>query len=64
LDGVKEIAPTGLSVVLKSAKLDDSNSITEPTNVVPIAQNIDGLGHVFMRTFAPYSVNILKIQTK
>jgi alpha-N-arabinofuranosidase len=64
LDGVKEIAPTGLSVVLKSAKLDDSNSITEPTNVVPIAQNIDGLGHVFMRTFAPYSVNILNIQTK
>jgi alpha-L-arabinofuranosidase len=64
LDGVKKIAPTGLSVVLKSAKLDDSNSIAEPVNVVPVAQNIDGLGQVFTRTFAPYSVNVLKIQTK
>src|ERR1022692_226365 len=64
LGGVKQIAPTGLSVELKSAKLDDSNSITEPVNFVPVAQNIDGLGHVFTRTFAPYSVNVLKIQTK
>jgi alpha-L-arabinofuranosidase len=64
LDGVKKIAPTGLSVVLKSAKLNDSNSITEPVNVVPVAQNIDGLEQVFTRTFAPYSVNVLKIQIK
>jgi alpha-N-arabinofuranosidase len=64
LAGVKEIAPTALAVVLKSARLDDSNSITEPAKVVPVAQKIDGLGHVFTRTFAPYSVNILKIQTK
>jgi alpha-L-arabinofuranosidase len=64
LDGVKKIAPTGVAVVLKSAKLDDSNSIVEPVNVVPVAQNIDGLGQVFTRTFAPYSVNVLKIQTK
>ena len=64
LDGVKKIAPTGVAVVLKSAKLDDSNSIVEPVNVVPVAQNIDGLGQVFTRTFAPDSVNVLKIQTK
>jgi alpha-N-arabinofuranosidase len=64
LDGVKKIAPTGMAVVLKSSKLDDSNSIAEPVNVVPVAQNIDGLGQVFTRTFAPYSVNVLKIQTK
>ena len=64
LDGVKQVVPGGLSVVLKSAKLEDSNSITEPARVVPVTENIDGLGRVFTRTFAPYSVNILEIQTK
>jgi alpha-L-arabinofuranosidase len=64
LDGVKKVISSGLSVVLKSDKLEDSNSITEPMKVMPATENVDGLGRVFIRTFAPYSVNILEIQTK
>jgi alpha-N-arabinofuranosidase len=64
LDGVKKIAPSGLSVVLKSANLDDSNSITDPVNIVPVSQNIDGLGQVFTQTLPAFSVNVLKIQTQ
>ena len=64
LDGVKKVAPEGLSVVLKSANLDDSNSITEPVHIVPVSQKIDGLGQVFTQTLPAFSVNVLKIETQ
>ena len=61
LNGVTSVAPTGDAVVLSSASLDDTNSIDEPTKVVPVTSATDGLGASFTRTFPPYSITILKI---
>jgi alpha-N-arabinofuranosidase len=64
LDGVKKVDSDGTSVVLASASVDDSNSITRPANVVPVTEKIDGLGRSFTRTFAPYSVTVLNVHSR
>ena len=64
VDGVKRVAKKGSSVVLTSDKLRDSNSILDPDKVVPVTEPADGLGSQFTRTFAPYSVNVLKVHTE
>jgi alpha-L-arabinofuranosidase len=64
LAGIKDVDSRGSSVVLKSARLEDSNSIDEPTNVVPVTESIDGLGATFTWRFAPYSITVLKVNGK
>jgi alpha-N-arabinofuranosidase len=64
LDGVKSVKPQGVSVVLTSGDAKDTNSITEPTKIVPVTTKINGLGLNFTQTIAPLSVNVLQIETK
>ncbi|MGB8353960.1 MAG: alpha-L-arabinofuranosidase C-terminal domain-containing protein [Chthoniobacteraceae bacterium] len=64
LKGVDSIAPEGTLVVLRSARPEDTNSITEPTNIVPVTSKINGVGTSFTHTFAPYSINVLQIETR
>jgi alpha-N-arabinofuranosidase len=54
----------GTSVVLTSAKETDANSVFDPVKVVPATERIEGLAPSFNRTFPPYSITVLKIQTK
>ena len=63
IDGVKRIAKTGTRVIL-SAALTDSNSINNPVQVVPLIESINGLGRNFTQTFPPYSITVLKLETK
>jgi alpha-N-arabinofuranosidase len=64
LQGAQNVLPDGVSVVLSSAKPEDTNSITEPEKIVPVTAKVGGLGKSFTHTFAPYSVNVLQIETK
>jgi alpha-N-arabinofuranosidase len=58
------VAPEGTLVTLTSADPGDTNSITDPTKVIPVTSNINGLGSTFTQTFAPYSINVLKLNFK
>lgn len=40
-----------------------TNSITDPTAVVPRTSAVSGLGASFSRTFRPYSVTVLALST-
>jgi alpha-N-arabinofuranosidase len=64
LAGVKQVAPAGTKVVLSAATPDDTNSITEPTHVVPVESKANGFAPSFSYTFAPYSVTVLTIPVK
>jgi alpha-N-arabinofuranosidase len=64
LKGVAGVAPDGTLVTLSSANPGDTNSITEPTKIVPVTSKATGLGNAFTQTFAPYSINILQIETR
>ncbi len=63
ITGAANIAPEGTLVTLSSSKPDDTNTITEPTKIVPVTSKATGLGNTFTQTFAPYSINVLQIDT-
>jgi alpha-N-arabinofuranosidase len=64
IDGVKHVAKKGEVIQMSSASPDDTNSITDPKKVVPVTVKAKGFSPDFTRTFAPYSISILKIATK
>jgi len=62
--GVKRVISHGTAVVLTSAEETDTNSLSDPVKVAPVTEKIEGLAPSFTRTFPPYSITVLKIQTK
>jgi alpha-N-arabinofuranosidase len=64
ISGVADIAAEANATVLKASSPEDTNSIQEPTKIVPVTEKMDGLGKEFTRTFPPYSITILELQTK
>ena len=64
ISGATSVAAKGSAIVLKADKLDDTNSLLEPTKIVPVTEKVKGLGTNFTRTFPPYSITILALKTK
>jgi hypothetical protein len=62
--GLAGVEPKGQSIVLSAAGPDDTNSITEPTKIVPVTTSVDGVGSSFTREFPPYSITILELRGK
>ncbi|MGZ3846355.1 MAG: alpha-L-arabinofuranosidase C-terminal domain-containing protein [Flavisolibacter sp.] len=63
LNGIPNVLPNATSVVIKSDKPDDTNTISDPEKIVPHTLKIKGVASVFTRTLDPYSVTILQLQT-
>jgi len=63
VNGVKKVAARGALLVLTSGQPEDTNTLEDPNKVVPITTRIKGLGTSFTRTFAPYSINVLQLET-
>jgi alpha-L-arabinofuranosidase len=63
LKGVGKVAKNATLIVIKGTKPEDTNSITEPEKIVPIATKIKGISPVFAQKLAPYSVNIYELHT-
>jgi len=64
VNGVSAIDPDGEAVVLGASGPDETNSINDPTRLVPVTAKVDGLGTNFCRTFPPYSITVLKLSGK
>ncbi len=64
ISGVSTVEAEGTAIVLKADKPDDTNSIEEPTKIVPATATVDGLGTDFTREFPPYSITILELKAK
>jgi len=58
------VAAAGRAVVLTSASLNDTNSLTDPVKVVPVTGDVAGLGPAFTRELAPYSITVLQLGVK
>jgi alpha-N-arabinofuranosidase len=63
LDGAEDLSGTGRAVTL-SARPEETNSITDPTHVVPVESEFEGVGPSFTYTFAPYSVTVLQLSKR
>ena len=64
LKGVAAVEPTGTAITLTSASPTDTNSITEPTKIVPVTTQLTGLAPTFSRELAPYSITVLELKTR
>jgi alpha-N-arabinofuranosidase len=64
ISGLSAVEAKGQAITLSASSPDETNSITEPTKIVPITTNVDGLGENFTRTFPPYSITVLQMKGK
>lgn len=64
ISGATTVASKGTANVLKANRLKDTNSIDEPTNIVPVTEAVEGLGTDFMREFPPYSITVLELKVR
>ena len=62
LNGIGKVFSNATLVVVKGKKPEDTNSITEPVNIVPVTTTIKGISKNFTRNLEPYSVSILQLQ--
>jgi alpha-N-arabinofuranosidase len=63
LKGAGKFSPEGIIVVIKGDKPEDTNTISDPVKIVPVTSKIKVAGAKFTRTFDPYSVSVLQINT-
>jgi alpha-L-arabinofuranosidase len=60
LSGVNTVSSTATMTSLTAPSSTATNSITNPTNIVPVTYTVSGLGTSFTQTFPAYSITILK----
>ena len=64
IDGVTRVAPTGMATTLASADARDTNTLSEPTKIVPVTSKVSRLGKSFDYSLGPYSITVLQFQAK
>jgi alpha-N-arabinofuranosidase len=64
ISGVTAIDSKGEAIVLSANSPTDTNSIAEPTRIVPVTENVEGLGTNFTRSFPAYSISVLRMKGK
>ncbi|MBW8782523.1 MAG: carbohydrate binding domain-containing protein [Verrucomicrobia bacterium] len=57
------LAPTATALTL-AGQPEDTNSLDEPTKVVPVASNVSGIAPAFTYTFPPYSITVLQLNAR
>jgi alpha-N-arabinofuranosidase len=62
--GLASVDAKGQAITLSAASPTDTNSITEPTKIVPVTAAVDGLGTSFTRSLPPYSLTVLQMKAK
>ena len=64
LSGVTAVEPAGRIITMSGSGPNDTNSITDPTRIVPVTTKVDGLSANVTRIFPPYSISVLEMQAK
>jgi len=64
LTGARKVSSKGMVVTLKADKPEDTNSITDPENIIPVSSETKGWGKSFSESFPAYSITVLQIETK
>jgi alpha-N-arabinofuranosidase len=63
LKGVRSVRSRGTATVLAAAP-DATNTIDEPTKVVPVTRTVRGVAPSFTHTFPPHSITVLQLETR
>lgn len=63
IKGIRSVAPTGTALQI-AADPSATNSIDDPTKVIPVTSRVDGIGLAFTYTFPPYSITVLRLDAR
>lgn len=63
LNGIRSVAASATLIEL-AADPTATNSMAEPTSVVPVTRQVGGVALSFKHTFAPYSISVLRLSAK
>ena len=58
------VASKGQAITMAANSPEDTNSITAPAKIAPVAAAAEGLGASFSRAFPPYSITVLRLEAK
>lgn len=61
--GIRGIKPTATETTLTAAPAE-SNSMGEPARVAPVTRQVNGVRPIFSHTVAPYSISVLRLNTR
>ena len=61
ITGVAKLASSASAITL-TGNLDDSNTITQPRNIVPVTTTVRGVKSGFTYTLPPHSIVVLKLK--
>lgn len=64
IDGASSVAHSGTLVVLSAKSTHATNSMSHPDRVVPHTEKVDWYGADVHHTFAPYSINVIKMHVQ
>jgi alpha-N-arabinofuranosidase len=64
IDGANSIKPSAKMIRLSAATTAETNSIADPTRVVPVESTVNGVGKEFTRTLPGYSIEVLELSVK
>jgi alpha-N-arabinofuranosidase len=62
ISGASRIAEKGQSISLQAGSPDDTNTILEPTKIIPVTEKASGFGADFTRVFPPFSITVLEVK--
>jgi alpha-L-arabinofuranosidase len=61
LGGLTKIQEEGQVITLSAGSPEDTNSITEPTKIVPVSSPLKNVASTFSYTFPAYSITVLEL---
>ena len=64
LNGAAKFSPEAILFVINGKKPEDTNTITDPENIIPVSTKIKGIASKFKRMLDPYSVSVFQLQIK
>lgn len=64
LDGAGNVDKTAAEISLSAKDTQETNSITDPTRIVPVDTKLSDAGANFRHTVPPYSIQVLELNAK
>jgi alpha-L-arabinofuranosidase len=64
LQGTSNVGNSATLISLRAQSPRETNSITEPTKIVPVESSVPVTGTHLKQTFAPYSINVVELPVK
>lgn len=64
LGGAKHVAPSAEVITLRAASPAETNTITEPTKIVPVSSHLSNVSNHFSHELPPYSIEVVELNAR